>query len=352
MTYLIGGIQQVGIGVRDVDQAWRWYRRHFGMDVPIFQDADEAPLMTRYTGGVVHRRTATLALNLHGGSGFEIWQYTSRTPQPPPFEVHLGDLGLTAVRMGSWDVATTHRAFQQDGLDLQTDVAATPAGTPHFMLSDPDGLLFDVVPRTHHFARGTPATSGPCGALIGVSDIDRARTLYSDLLGYDAVAYDETGRFDDWAMLPGGEGRFRRVLLTRSTPCRGPFARLFGPSQIELVQTLDRTPRRIFKDRFWGDLGFIHLCFDVQGMDALKQACHSAGYPFTVDSDDSFDMGEAAGRFGYIEDPDGTLIEFVETHRMPIWKTIGWYLNLRKRPHGKALPDWMLKLLALNRVKE
>lgn len=55
-------------------------------------------------------------------------------------------------------------------------------------------------------------------------------------------------------------------------------------------------------------------------MDALKQECEDAGFPFTVDSADSFDMGEAAGRFTYIDDPDGTWIEFVETHKVPIAK--------------------------------
>ena len=33
-------------------------------------------------------------------------------------------------------------------------------------------------------------------------------------------------------------------------------------------------------------------------------------------------MGEAAGHFSYIQDPDGTLIEFVETHKVPILKKL------------------------------
>jgi hypothetical protein len=62
-------------------------------------------------------------------------------------------------------------------------------------------------------------------------------------------------------------------------------------------------------------------------------------------------MGEAAGHFTYIEDPDGTLIEFVETRKIPIVKKWGWYLNLQKRPAEKRLPDWMLKALKFNRKK-
>jgi hypothetical protein len=107
-------------------------------------------------------------------------------------------------------------------------------------------------------------------------------------------------------------------------------------------------------------LGFIHLCYDINGMKTLKDECDKFGCPFTVDSNPdayengsgSFDMGEASGHFTYTEDPDGALIEFVETHKMPVLKKIGWYLNLKKRNPEKPLPDWMLKTLSLNRKKD
>ena len=63
-------------------------------------------------------------------------------------------------------------------------------------------------------------------------------------------------------------------------------------------------------------------------------------------------MGDSAGRFSYIEDPDGTLIEFVETHRVPIFKKIGWYMDIRKRDPSKPLPDWMVKAMQLGRKKD
>jgi hypothetical protein len=125
-----------------------------------------------------------------------------------------------------------------------------------------------------------------------------------------------------------------------------------GDSTIELVQSLERQDcKKIFENRFWGDWGFIHLCFDIQGMNALKAECEAKGFPFTVDSSDTFDMGEAGGRFSYVEDPDGTLIEFVETHKVPILKKIGWYIHLKNRKPGKSLPRIILKLMGLNRYK-
>jgi hypothetical protein len=88
-------------------------------------------------------------------------------------------------------------------------------------------------------------------------------------------------------------------------------------------------------------------------MEDIKKFCASKGHPFTVDSSGSFDMGEAAGAFAYIEDPDGTLIEFVEPHKLPIVKKWGWYLDFRKRSDpAKPLPSFLLKALRFRRKKQ
>ena len=81
MSVIISGIQQMGIGVPNVEEIWKWYRKNFGIDIKVFEDEAEAPLMTRYTGDVIQNRTATLALSLDGGGGFEIWQYKSRNTE-------------------------------------------------------------------------------------------------------------------------------------------------------------------------------------------------------------------------------------------------------------------------------
>jgi hypothetical protein len=118
------------------------------------------------------------------------------------------------------------------------------------------------------------------------------------------------------------------------------------------VEALDRKPRNLFENRYWGDLGYIHICWDIRNMEALGKELEAAGFPFTVNSASSFDMGEASGQFTYVEDPDNTWIEFVETHKIPISQKMNWYLDTRKRPAGKALPKWMLRMLRFNRVKD
>jgi catechol 2,3-dioxygenase-like lactoylglutathione lyase family enzyme len=348
----IVGIQQIGIGVPNVHEAFKWYRQHFGMDIPVFEEAAEANLMLPYTGGQPHKRHAILAINMKGGGGFEIWQYTSRTPQPCPFSIQLGDLGMLVTRMKTSDVKGSYEFLKNKNVKLRSGIVKDPGGNDQFFLEDLYGNLFQVVKGQDWFGKGKQLTGGPAGCMIGVTQIERSINFYRDLLGYDKVVYIKEGVFEDLKGLPGGEGRFTRVLLTHSQPRTGSFSRLLGHSGLELIKAHNHTPRKIFEGRFWGDLGFIHLCFDVTGMADLKQACEDKGHPFTVDSGEHFGMGEAAGHFAYIEDPDGTLIEFVETKKIPILKKFGWYLDLRKRKPGKALPNWMLKTMAMNRVKD
>lgn len=351
MKPIISGIQQVGIGNPDVHKTWKWYREKFGMDVKIFEEAAEANLMLPYTGGKPHKRHAVLAVNMNGGGGFEIWQYTSRTPVAAAFDIQYGDLGIYGCKMKSRDIQATYAFLKNQQVNILGGISKNPNGDDHFYLRDLHGNIFEIVKANDWFGKTNFTTGGSYGAIIGVSDIEKSKAFYADILGFDKVIYDKEDVFSDTAVLTGGNIKSRRVLLAQSESRRGPFSKLLGNGEIELVKVYDRTPNKIFANRYWGDLGFIHLCFDIQGMDKMKALCASKGYPFTVDSGNHFDMGEAAGHFSYIEDPDGALIEFVETHKVPILKKFGWYLNLKKRDPNQALPNWMVKAMGLNRVK-
>jgi catechol 2,3-dioxygenase-like lactoylglutathione lyase family enzyme len=354
--YKLGGIQQIGIGVKNLDDAWKWYIKMFGMDCRIFEDETEANLMLPYTGGKPQSRHAVLALNLQGGSGFEVWQYSGREPVEIKEEIRIGDLGILICKMKVKNIDAAYSYLKKNNCNLCGEPANDPSGQKTFFLKDPFGNLFQMVEGNNWFMNENKVGGGSYGAIIGVSDIERSKELYSNLLGYDEVIYDSTGNFQDLTGLPGGKNEFRRMLLKSSNPLTGYFSRIFGPSVIELVCSTGNPGKRIYKDRYWGDPGFIHLCFDIFEMDELKKYCDSIGFPFVVDSKqskngDSFDMGEAAGHFAYIEDPDGVLIEFVESHKMPVSKRLGWYINLKKRNSYKPLPVFVLKALRFSRVR-
>ncbi len=352
MKVIISGIQQMGIGVKDVYQSWKWYRQHFGFDVAIFDEAAPANLMLPYTGGKPQSRHAVLTYNLKGGGGLEIWEYKSRVSRPPAFDIKLGDLGIFIAKIKMPDAKKAFEFLKSKNTKIVTDIVKDPKGKVHFYVKDPYNNIFELVEFDDWYNKEKYPTGGIAGAVIGVTDIEKSIEFYKQILGYDIVVYDETANFDDFKNLPGGNNKVRRVLLRHSEPRKGHFSAVFKSSEIELVQVIDREPKKIYENRLWGELGYIHLCFDITGMKALEERCNKLGHKFTVDSDNSFDMGEAAGHFTYIEDPDGTLIEFVETHKIPLIKKLGWYLNLRKRNPEKPLPRIITNFLKFMRVKD
>ncbi|MDA3616202.1 VOC family protein [Polluticaenibacter yanchengensis] len=351
MSRVISGIQQVGIGVSNADEAFVWYKNIFGFDIQVFADAAEAKLMLRYTGGKPHKRYAILALNLQGGGGLEIWQYKSRTPEAAKVPFLWGRPGMMSVAVRCKDVNAFYNEVIAKNVNVITRPAQNPNGLLHFYLKDPYGNIFEVIEDDYWFTENGGLTGGICGVTIAVTDIDKAISFYSDVLELSETFFSGNARNEDWQGLAEENYTYKRgILQSRRGEQAGGFGKLLGQFFIELVEATPAIKEHQFTDRFWGDLGYIHLCFDIKGYDEHTNICKDAGYPLTIDSGD-FAMGEAAGRFSYNEDPDGTLLEYVETYKVPILKKIGWYLNLRNRAADKHLPNWMVKALRFSRVK-
>lgn len=347
--FFISGIQQVGVGTVDFRRSWNWFIEMFGIDIRILEDDTVAERMLRYTGGVPQKRHACIALSLQGGGGFEIWQYSERKPQPCPFEVSVGDLGIFAAKVKCRDIDAFHKEISAkwDGVG---EVHTSPDGSRSFIVKDLYGNCFQLVENRSIYIEQKRLTGGIAGAVIGVTDMEKSISFYRDILGYDKVICDTTGPMAGWELMPEAGQKYRRVLLGSSEARKGAYSELFGESNIELVQSLDRQPRKIYEGRFWGDPGFIQVCFDVTGMKAFGRFCEENGYPFTVDScpgDEHFDMGDASGHFTYVEDPDGTLLEFVETEKIPVAKKFGWYIDMKKRDTEKVLPKFLFRMIGI-----
>ncbi|MDR1792865.1 MAG: VOC family protein [Bacteroidales bacterium] len=352
--YIISGIQQVGIGVPDVYQAWDWYRDFFGVGVKIFDEQAVADIMAPYMGGVERQRHAILALNLQGGGGFEIWQHLSRSPQSSDFEILPGDLGIFACKIKAQNIPLLHRIYTKKNAQI-SPLFKDERNKDTFFMRDPYHNVFQLVSVSQCYIAQNKVTGGVWGVMIGVSDMEKSLAFYKQILGYDTIIADREGIFEDFAHFGMSQNRFRRVVLTHSRERMGAFSQILGNSEIELVQSIDRTNiHKIFDGRMWGDIGFIQLCMDIKNMSALEKHCQSVGYPFTVDSrkkENQFAMGDASGHFAYNEDPDGTLIEYVETERIKLLKKPSLYLNLKNRNPYKPLPKYLLKLLKLTEKK-
>lgn len=300
MSFKVGGIQQIGIGVEDAAHAFEHYKKDFGFNVKIFDDAATASLMKQYTGGDAHSRRAILTLNENGGGGLEIWQFTNRKASNAK-EFGPGDLGIIAL--GVDGISSNNTPWKRDDY----------------------GNLFKI--------NSAEKTSGIKEVFVGVKSLEKSTPFYQTLLK-DATVSNGNLEY---------KGRdYATQSLFTANPSNTAFSKILGPFTVTLVESPEG--QHYFKDRFWGDKGFIHLCLDVENMDGLKSTCDAANIPFSVDSKGNFDMGDTGGRFAYVEDPDGTLIELVEVLKFPISKKPRIQIPLHWKIL-KPLPKFLLKIL-------
>jgi catechol 2,3-dioxygenase-like lactoylglutathione lyase family enzyme len=351
--YTIQGIQHLGVGVPNHEQAWKWYRKFFGLDIPLFNDEAEAPLMTIYTEGDVISKRAAMVLNIKGGCAMEIVCPSTFEAKHAKVDHQLGDLGIDIGFVKTPNVSNAYQFFKKNGVNVISEIEKMPNGWDTFYIKDLNDLVYQIIPANDFYTNHNHVTGGTAGCSIGVSNMDKAMSFYA-LLGYDEVVFDNKGVFEDWKSLAGGEEEFRRVLLSQKNPSGGGFSKLAGKSFIQLVEDLsDRKPLKIYADRLWGDTGFVHLGFDVRNMEALGKALQKAGHGFTCDTKDVLSMGESTKvHCTYCEDPDGTLIEMIEVYKIPIIEKLGIFLNVEKRKPSQPLPDLMLKALKFTRIKD
>lgn len=354
MYHKINGVQHLGVGVKDHAASWKWFRKYFRMDVPFFDAVAEAPLMDVYTHGKTINKRAAMVMNLKGGCAMEVVSPVSFTARPADFEVNLGDIGIFVGGIKSSDVAASRALFVKDGIPV-SEITKTPNGVETFFVKDDNGLNFQVQKGDEWYTNMDFPTAGVGGCTMGVQDMERSLNFYKNLMGFDIVVYDKIGVFEDYAsFLSNGRGTFRRVKLVQTRPIYGGFAKLGGEQYIELVQAVDDyQPRKIWKGRIWGDVGFVHLGMDIRGMNAVGEKLSAHGHPFTCDTKDVLSMGDSTKvHCTYINDPDGILIEMIEVFKIPLIEKLGFYLDVAKRDPKKPLPGWLLKMMRFMRVKD
>lgn len=348
---VICGMQQVGIGVPNVYDAWRWYYDIFGFDVKILDAEGVAERMLPYTGGKPQPRHAVLAYNLKGGGGLEIWEPKGRELSYLENEARLGDYGIFSCKIKTADIDTAFSFLKQNNVDCLCEPCMSPNNLKHFFIKDPLGNIFDIEEDNYIFINSAKPFGGTNGIILGVSDMDKSIDYYKSIVGFDKIVFDETEVFDDFKCLPNGADKVRRVRLDRTQKMAGPLSEIMGTSYIELVQNMTSSCKKLYENRYWGDPGFIHVCFDIRNMATLEKEVADYGYPFVCNSGADFVMGDADGWFSYIEDPDGTLIEFVETRKVPVIKKLNINLNLINKADDKPLSRLITKSLRFLKAK-
>jgi len=137
-----------------------------------------------------------------------------------------------------------------------------------------------------------------------VSDLDRAKKFYTEVLGLHTVLETEIDEpeFDRGVGIPGTKVRALFLAIPNS------------PTQIEIFQYVaphKSKPRPA--DALPSDIGFGHLAFLVDDIDAVHRRLAENKVPFVSSpvriSDTHKDC--AGIRFCYLSDPDGTIVELI-----------------------------------------
>lgn len=319
---MINAFQHVGMGVWDVDKTYGFYRKLFGYKIKLNDITMASKEMESVVGSLETMRMA-MAMNVKGGGILEFIEHKSSPIRPFPEGAGYGDYGVLELGFGVRRIEKVVDSFRAKGVAFLTPVCdlelADGRRWRYAYLKDPDGLKIQLVEdlRPGEPAAAKPEVRGVFHVGVGVSDVEKSRAFYGNVLGFDRQIFAFDGHNPDLDPVSGKPVRVNMVILERSAPNSGPISDL--PSgTLKLISLPDEKGEHIYKGRRWGDIGCMEFCMDVSNLEGAVQEAKGKGAPVYLQPCE-VDMGSGSkGKVAYIRDPDRTIVEFVEIC------SIGW----------------------------
>jgi len=311
---LITAFQHAGMGVQDTDRTYEFYRKLMGFRVKLSDQTTYLEEMAPIIGAVVEMR-ALMAANLRGGAVIELIEHTSTRPMEPPQPVQWGDIGYLELGLKAFKLDQLYLDLKSRGVEFLTPVRSMELSTGgrerYAYLRDPDGLLLQLVEVE---GGKKPAVGGVRHVAIGVSDLEKARDFYRDVLGFGDVLHEFKGRMPELDEVTGGKEMELAVLGHR--PQGESAFPLLERAIVKLVHTPGYKGKAIFEGRRWGDIGLMEMAFDVSDLAGTVNGLISGGAEL-YHTPTHVDMGSGTtASFSYIKDPDRNLLEMVEVEKV------------------------------------
>ncbi len=312
---MINAFQHVGMGVRDADRSYDFYRRLMGFRLKLSDKKSYMEEMTPVIGALVEMR-ALMAANLRGGGVIELIEHTSTRPMEPLEPVQWGDQGYLELGLRAFRLDQLYLDLKSKGLEFVTPVRSMRIGPGHTeryaYLRDPDGLLIQLVEVE---GGRKPAVGGVRHVAIGVRDLDKQKNFYHDVLDFSDVLGEFKGRLPELDEVTGGKVT-EMILLANRPQGKSPFGAVLDRAMVKLVHTPEYKGKAVYEGRRWGDIGLMEMAFDVSDLASTVNDLMARGaklyHPPT-----RVDMGSGtAGRFSYIKDPEGNVVEMVEVEKV------------------------------------
>ncbi len=294
----------------DLDRGWQFYHAVFGMELessPFGGNTGATPRPPRPRSEASSDPVVWDLTNTHGSRFRNVFM----TIPGVSFGHELSEFSgieQKAIRANLWDPGATMLILNVDHLDTSLDALKKAGGeivggegkpvsldgTRAVIARDPNGYLLELI------------ESPKPGAAIGVTvgNVEQTRRFYEDLLGFKIQS---PARFEDKALklvgLSGGEYRVSSALIpgTLSRIEFYEFRKVAGPAGERIIPHSVRYRIQ--------DPGAPQFQFRVRDLDHLLEESKRRGVPFV--SVGQKPIERAFGRFVFVTDPDGVLVEFV-----------------------------------------
>jgi catechol 2,3-dioxygenase-like lactoylglutathione lyase family enzyme len=310
---MITTLRHAAMGVRDAERTYRFYRDFLGFRVLISDRTGYADEMKQIIGALVEMRIM-VASNKAGGGAVKFIEHTSTRPMDTPVSVQWGDLGYLELGLEAYRLEELYLDLKSGGVEFITPVRSmelSSGGIERYAyLRDPDGLLIQLVEVN---GSKRPAVGGVRHVAIGVPDLQKARELYSDALGFKEVIHDFKGRLPELDEITGGKEMDLAIL---GLP---PGSRNAEPGRLRAIVKLIHTPgyagKLIYEGRRWGDIGLTEVAFDATDFEETVNNLISVGVEL-LHPPVRADLGAGSGgTFVYLADPLGGLMKIVEAQK-------------------------------------
>jgi len=313
---MLCALQHVGMGVSDAAASYAFYRYRLGFNLKLVDWRGKNEEFNPFIGELAEVHII-MAINSRKGGAIELIELIS-LPTCRNGD-RWGDIGYLSSGYRAENLAMLARHLERSGVSFKVPIQSiqlTDGRRREFaFLRDPDGNILELI-DTHPGVSRRPAVSGLMQITIGVRDLDRAICFYRDILGYDKVLFESSGRASALDPLFRGKLNQREVLLGRSSSLGGLFVSPDGGT-LRLVQALDYEGKQLSEGRPWGYPGLqMECCYEVRdirsAVEKLKADKQEIFRPPTY-----LNLGSGShGYFAFVKDPDGNLVEFVEVTRV------------------------------------
>ena len=314
---MINAMQHIGQGVRDVDTTYDFYKRLLGFKIKLNDLTVASKEMASVIGSVETMRMM-MAVNAKGGGIIELIEHKSRPITGIPEDGLYGNYGILEAGYGVRNIEKVISDLKTKGVHFLTPICELQLNNGrrwrYAYLKDPDGLPLQLTEDSQPGVLDVPQAGvyGVTHVGIGVSNLDRSKEFYKTALGFDRLLYEFEGIVPEMESVAGRPLRAKMAILERSLPPTGSMANLLPRGVIKLYEVLDRKGRHIYDGRCWGDIGCMEMCLDVSNLLETVEAMKKKGIKIYLPP---VEIGMGTGSKGlvaYIQDPDGTTIEFVE----------------------------------------